>query len=174
VSRVRYQASFILDDCFETKGAPHGPFDHMSCRKSQDEHWLRSSHEFDNCSSATTPLCLCAVFNAYPDRNMNSILKWTIRALGGSRLLLVRVKPAIVSSETKVEEERLLGYGPKAITLRASDRYCMAGIKHLSSSGSEPILLFGWPRIYCMYPSINDPTGGGLKVTKEMENFRND
>lgn len=44
---------------------------------------------------------------------MNSILKWTIRAPGGSRLPLVRVKPAIVSSETKVEEERLLGYGPK-------------------------------------------------------------
>lgn len=72
MSRVRYQASFILDDCFETKGAPHGPFDHMSCRKSQDEHWLRSSHEFDNCSSATTPLCLCAVFNAYPDHELHS------------------------------------------------------------------------------------------------------
>jgi len=113
VSRVRYQASFILDDYSETKGAPYGLSDYMLCRKSQDEHWLRSSHEFDNCSSATTPLCLCAVFNAYPDHNMNSILKWTIRALGGSRLPLVRVKPAIVSSETKVEEERLLGYGPR-------------------------------------------------------------
>lgn len=44
---------------------------------------------------------------------MNSILRWTIRALGGSRSPLVRVKPPLISSETKVEEERLLGYDPK-------------------------------------------------------------
>lgn len=44
---------------------------------------------------------------------MNSILRWTIRALGGSQSLLVRVKPPLISSETKAEEERLLGYDPK-------------------------------------------------------------
>ena len=45
---------------------------------------------------------------------MSAILKWMIRALGGSRSPLVRVKPPLLSSEVEVEEELLSGYDPEA------------------------------------------------------------